>query len=73
MQARRWFFELCMVQYRASCLCLAPTRHLGANKEYASKLIFYFIKKHTLFSTTKCRVGAANDVVASALRGFGGK
>jgi hypothetical protein len=36
----------------------APTRHLGANKEYASKHIYFIIKNHTLLSTTKCRVGA---------------
>ena len=36
----------------------APTRHLGANKGYASKHNFVIIKTHTLLSTTKCRVGA---------------
>jgi len=35
----------------------APTRHLGANKGYASKNIFYSSKKYTLLITTKCRVG----------------
>jgi len=33
----------------------APTRHLGANKKYASKTIYFTIKKHTLLSFTKCR------------------
>jgi hypothetical protein len=33
-------------------------RHLGANKGYASKRIYFIIKNHTLLSTTKCRVGA---------------
>ena len=35
---------------------LAPTRHLGANKGYASKNIKFISKYHTLLSTTKCRV-----------------
>jgi hypothetical protein len=36
----------------------APTRHLGANKGYASKPIYFIIKNHTFLSITKCRVGA---------------
>ena len=36
----------------------APTRHLGANKGYALKHIYFIIKKHTFLSTTKCRVFA---------------
>jgi len=34
-------------------LMLAPTRHLGANKGYASKHLYFIIKTHTLLSTTK--------------------
>jgi hypothetical protein len=30
----------------------------GANKGYASKTIYFISKNYTLFSTTKCRVGA---------------
>ena len=36
----------------------APTRHLGANKRYASKNSCLNNNIHTLLSTTKCRVGA---------------
>jgi hypothetical protein len=36
---------------------VAPTRHLGANKGYASKKKYFSINNHTLLSTRKCRVG----------------
>jgi hypothetical protein len=37
---------------------LYSTWHLGANKEYASKNIYFTIKNHTLLSIRKCLVGA---------------
>jgi hypothetical protein len=46
--------------YHTIPLIPAPTRHLGANKGYASNRIYFIIKNHTFLSTTKCRVGAAN-------------
>ena len=33
----------------------APTRHLGANKGYAFKNLYFIIKNHTLLSKIKCR------------------
>jgi hypothetical protein len=43
----------------------APTRHLGANKGYASKHIYFTIKNHTLLNTTKCRVGAGINIIST--------
>jgi hypothetical protein len=40
----------------------APTRHLGANKEYASKSKYFTIKNRILLNTTKCRVGGETKV-----------